>query len=331
MGIAVISPDVNFGAVKIGQATIQGDVPISALAIAGDAVAIGNLDAAKYNAVYTPTNTTERSVAWSIVSGSSYAEINAATGKLTILEGADEDSVTIRVTSSADPDVFSEKTIVVSYQADAPTAYITDGLIAHFDAIDKANGDDSWKWGDLISGNMAGSDMATVFGAGNIHDYAEFTSGNYMKLGWDIDPATTNYTIEVCYSKTAGPQKEIMVLEGKGGGNGYIAFATWGTNGEYIITGRNSNEQKCFENSGVYPQTCSVVNQLKCIINGTQMAEVATTNYLNADANKRYIAAGSNGANPFTGKIYSIRVYNRALSDAEIANNQAYDVIRFGL
>ena len=62
-------------------------------------------------------------------------------------------------------------------------------------------------------------------------------------------------------------------------------------------------------------------------INGVPQEVSGSQNYFGGS--NKYIAGGYNTF--FNGKIYSIRIYNRELSDEEIINNQKYDKFRFGL
>lgn len=108
MGKAIVIPGVDFSQGNLGQVTILE--PLQALSIVGsDEVIVTGA----YSVGYTPANTFERDVVWSIVSGSEYATIDQ-NGRVTALEGASADSVTIRVTSVAHPSIYAEKTIAVS-------------------------------------------------------------------------------------------------------------------------------------------------------------------------------------------------------------------------
>ena len=117
MGIALIVPDISFAGANLGRVTLQGNVPITGLSISGPDSVIGTANAATYIPVFTPANTTQRGVTWSIESGGTYASINSASGVLSVLQGASANSVTIRVTSIADASIFAEKAIAVTYDA----------------------------------------------------------------------------------------------------------------------------------------------------------------------------------------------------------------------
>lgn len=110
MGITVIVPDVNWSQKNLGQVTLQGNVPIQAIAVTGASSIVGT---GKYSAKLFPATTTHRSVVWSIVSGGSYATITQE-GMVTALAGASSDLVTIRATSSDDSSIYGDKTISVT-------------------------------------------------------------------------------------------------------------------------------------------------------------------------------------------------------------------------
>ena len=112
MGKAIKLSNVDFS--KTGLGTITFLLPLQSLAIIGESSVSG---AGRYSVVYTPAATYERSVVWSIVSGSEYASIDQ-TGLVTAIEGASENSVTIRATSTTHASIYAEKTISVTYAAE---------------------------------------------------------------------------------------------------------------------------------------------------------------------------------------------------------------------
>jgi len=112
MGLAIISKSADFSNKNIGQVTPVNIVELSSLSIVGpDSVN----NSAQFEVGYSPTNTTQRGVTWSIKSGSENATINTNTGLLTTLSGADNSSVTIKVTSKAKPSVSAEKTVTATH------------------------------------------------------------------------------------------------------------------------------------------------------------------------------------------------------------------------
>jgi len=116
MGKAILVPGVDFSNDNLGTVTPLVGIPIRGLAIEGpDSV---NGVSATYIPVFQPGWTTQKTVTWSIVSGGDYASIaTELDGKcnLTVLVGANNNSVTIRCTSSSNNTIISEKTISVTY------------------------------------------------------------------------------------------------------------------------------------------------------------------------------------------------------------------------
>lgn len=166
MGVAVIVPDLNFSGTFYGKVTIAEDVDIESLAISGPDSVTGAEDAMQFTPIYTPANTSQRAVTWSIVSGSNYASIGASTGMLSVKEGAEGAAVTIRVTSSINNTIYAEKSITVTYQGEQvlpdgaiPCDYIyTDGYTDFMESgiapLDTMSFDVQLQW-CIQSGNVA--------------------------------------------------------------------------------------------------------------------------------------------------------------------------------
>lgn len=117
MGVCIIVPGANYSAKNLGVAHPTEELPIEAIAVIGSDSIVG---AAAYYAKLYPVFTTERSIAWSIVSGGAYATISA-TGVVTPASGAISRQVTIRCTSVDNSAVYGEKTISVTDDASLPT------------------------------------------------------------------------------------------------------------------------------------------------------------------------------------------------------------------
>ena len=89
-------------------------VALTGLSVSGDST-VGNAgNKAQYNVEYTPSNTTQRGVIWSVTSGSAYASIDES-GLLTVKSGANGNAVTIRATSKENTSIYAEKTVTVTY------------------------------------------------------------------------------------------------------------------------------------------------------------------------------------------------------------------------
>lgn len=67
----------------------------------------------QYAVTPTPANADD-SVSWAVVSGNEYATIDED-GVLTVLNGASSSTVVIRATSLSNPNVFADKTLIVTY------------------------------------------------------------------------------------------------------------------------------------------------------------------------------------------------------------------------
>ena len=89
-------------------------VTLTGLSVSGDSTVGNTGNKAQYSVEYTPSNTTQRGVAWSVISGSAYASIDQS-GLLTVKSGANGNAVTIRATSEENTSIYAEKTVTVTY------------------------------------------------------------------------------------------------------------------------------------------------------------------------------------------------------------------------
>ena len=97
---------------------------------------------------------------------------------------------------------------------------------------------------------------------------------------------------------------------------GYIASAPTATVKQYVFRTRSS-----------------AAPQRQIFENGASVADsaAAATSALYAWGGPTTLFAGNAGASPWSGDVYAVRVYNRALTDAEIAQNYAVVAPQFGL
>lgn len=91
------------------------DIALTGLVISGDSTVYNDNNTAQFSVAYTPSNTTQRGILWSVVSGSDYASIDDR-GKLTVKEGANGSTVKIRATSKDNSSVYAEKSVTVTYK-----------------------------------------------------------------------------------------------------------------------------------------------------------------------------------------------------------------------
>lgn len=90
------------------------DIDITGLGILGPSTVNDVSNTAQFQVTYSPSNTTQRSITWSVVSGSDYASIDEK-GLLTVKGGANGSTVKIRATSTDKPNIYAEKSVNVTY------------------------------------------------------------------------------------------------------------------------------------------------------------------------------------------------------------------------
>lgn len=91
------------------------DIDITELGILGPSTVNDVSNTAQFQVTYSPSNTTQRSITWSVVSGPDYASIDEK-GLLTVKGGANGSTVKIRATSKDNSSVYAEKSVTVTYK-----------------------------------------------------------------------------------------------------------------------------------------------------------------------------------------------------------------------
>lgn len=143
MGKAIICPNLNFRNVNLGRVTLSKTVPVQSIRIVAPEIFVGF--SLQIGLSFIPLNTSQRTVIWSITSGSAYATINDTTGVLTILSGASGNNVIVKATSIVDPSITAQATITVTYSEKVVTffdwlktdgnSYFSIGKLNHYDKI----------------------------------------------------------------------------------------------------------------------------------------------------------------------------------------------------
>lgn len=96
----------------------NADVALTSLSITGSSSVSNANNESQFGVTYSPSNTTQRGVTWSIASGSDYASIDQ-NGLLTVKNGASSNTVKIRATSKVNTSIFADKSVTVTYKAAA--------------------------------------------------------------------------------------------------------------------------------------------------------------------------------------------------------------------
>lgn len=114
MGIAIILNGVDFSNANLGQVTLTDPVSVENISLEEN---ISSYIGPKFRLAvdFTPIDTTERGITWNITSGSQYATIDTSTGEVTVLTGANANTITVKATSTSDPSINATKNIVVTY------------------------------------------------------------------------------------------------------------------------------------------------------------------------------------------------------------------------
>ena len=190
-------------------------------------------------------------------------------------------------------------------------SYITDGLVFHLDGIDK--GETQGAWTDLVSG--------TVFeGTAESQSNCFFFNNTYLSNRSFSLGANSNYTVEICYKETV-KQNGVLFCSGNSA-TGNIFMAPYFK--MYLQRGKNY-----YINRDIGTKYSLSMNNERCIQNlVAKRYDGVASSYTTSETNIgcRYYK----GYNVFfMGYIYSIRVYNRNLTETEILNNQKVDNKRF--
>ncbi len=235
--------------------------------------------------------------------------------------------------------------------------YVTDGLILHIDGIrnvgaDKPHNSSSPQWIDLVKGNVASfqhdeadastwTDDGYYFGG---RSFAQFASGisltNTVTVQVVCDVTTNtlhkfktsrspnvlwpnlissgnNDELNIYYDMNAADRGR-LTFKNMNEGNVNLANDAPKDNweGRYVTAIRNGNKNYIF-------QTTSIADAFSKNAS-TKNISLGTMRVGGAD-----VAIGRREQRWFLGTIKAVRIYNRVLSDAELAQNRAIDEVRF--
>lgn len=207
-----------------------------------------------------------------------------------------------------------------------------DGLVLYYDASDANSNTGSSIWYDLsgngYNGTLTNGAYFTSTNGGSVYfdgsnDYVETNSSTIIPNG--LSP----FTIEVLYTMTGTAGGELFGNYGPGYTSGTIWFS-----GQYGV----------YLNGGVYAAGAPLGVGTRHLVS-TRNGDGFTTTYVNgvvsntgmltasiSNSQNYRIGTDVNGtAEPFTGHLYLIRVYNRELNTYEIAENFQASRSRVGI
>ena len=236
--------------------------------------------------------------------------------------------------------------------------YVTDGLILHLDGIrnvgaDKPHDSSSPEWIDLARGNVAsfqhdyaddstwkvdgyyfgGRSFAQFFnGIPSITDtvtvqvVCDVTTNSLMKQKTSSNPyvmwpnlvsSADSDQLNIYYDMNGSPRNRIT-FKNANGGNVNLANDAASDNweGRYVTAIRNGNKNYILQTTNIV-DAVSKTAASQTITNGT--IRVGGANSLLSSRQQRW----------FLGTIKAVRIYNRVLSDAELAQNREIDEARF--
>ena len=204
------------------------------------------------------------------------------------------------------------------YGSKKEDTYIQDGLIFWLDGINKGN--DPTAWTDLIGGyTFPYSEGAVIESNGVANIYSKSVQQAFHA------PANT-HTIEGVSNYCSTPYG--ILLYGKQSGDVVLA------NGGGIITTGNSinfGEQcRMFKTNLRTPTTVSCHDDF-LMLNGNIHTYTEVTNWAQGYGSGFVIGGRYSYGYKNTSKIYSIRIYNRRLTEEEMLHNQRIDNVRFNL
>lgn len=213
------------------------------------------------------------------------------------------------------------------YQSGSPTPgpdpgdlsnYVSSGLVLHLDGINK--GATSGRWESLV-----GNGYYTLTANSTEETNAVVMSGSGVILGTNI--TAVGYaagTIECVYEYITGTGN--IIIYAASGGLALIRRPS-----AYIFGVTSSNNQWNVSNS---PNLGVVsINTSRCVVNGVSVGTSKSNNSWGSGAATCPIGGRTSGSSRYYSnvRIFSIRKYNRLLTEAEMLQNQAVDNARFNL
>lgn len=217
--------------------------------------------------------------------------------------------------------------------------YIKSGKILHLDGLVK--GETANAWTDLAQGlvfNIYGTKYGTITELTNGYSLPG-TAGAYLCASATTTqiPNNQNATVEVCIKPTSIQAGFVFAKYTSANSPMFFIYADGDIRGFNSATGAGRRWGAGLQANQSY--TASIEYD-KSFVNGEEIAlDGSTAGAYQMDSQQNYARIGSrrrgsgvgDGQDMYKGNVYSIRIYNRKLSTAEILHNQQVDNERFNL
>jgi len=204
--------------------------------------------------------------------------------------------------------------------------YVQDGLIAMWDGIENAgwgvHDENATVWKDLI-----GDCDLTKYGNPEILYNGVNFSGNSCYYKWHSFGKVGQFDATVSINTKESTSYSVVSWLPGTYGYGYVC-SNYGK--QLALTIENIGDNH-FTGKTRGSFSCSIIGRLTQYYNGNLYA---TTTREKSQLDTKSMCIGAQNYSlmrPFFGTVYNIRLYNRALTAAEVAANYAVDKIRFSL
>ncbi len=207
----------------------ETDVEVTGISITGLGTVYASGNTARYVVKYTPSDTTQKGVTWSVESGAAYASIDQ-NGLLTVKSGADGDTVKIRATSAYKTGLYAEKSVNVTYYKANPAWNLTSALMLDPEGgtvtIKVSDSDGKgWQvtvpsWLTLQSGSLTGTGSGTLTLAYAANTGGSKRSGSVALLSGSSTVSSCTATQDAFVALTGLAIESDNVVDGKISGGG---------------------------------------------------------------------------------------------------------------
>ena len=219
--------------------------------------------------------------------------------------------------------------------ASSTARYIQDGLVAHWDGVENAgrgvHDPSATVWKDLVAGREFTLYNVTVEDNGMVFAGAQTSYGELSAADTDATfEKASDGTLEIVYASRSNNGSQIFLQSSEA--SGHVA-SIWQSSRFLAACGLANNSPYFNFTSGKATNIVSVLYTSakpgRARVNGDYLTSDGYDCWAGATDVTTIGTRTSKSNNPFNGAIYSIRVYNRRLTDEEIDANHAIDRKRF--